>query len=119
MVEGAHTGVGLGHKFLRHIERTSILLHVIDASDDNVEKNFEIISNELLLYKEELAGRIQILVLNKIDLVDEVDLKQLKNHFYQLGQNVITISGLTGEGIEPLKECVAETLEDRRDNTNK
>jgi GTP-binding protein len=114
LVEGAHNGVGLGHKFLRHVERTSMLLHVIDASDDNVEHNFEIISNELLLYKEELAGRIQILILNKQDLVDEADLKVLEKHFQLLGQNVITISGMTGEGIDSLKATVAETLEDRK-----
>ena len=72
LVEGAHNGVGLGHKFLRHIERTSMLLHVIDAADENVVKNFEIIANELRLYKEELADRIQILVLNKSDLVERV-----------------------------------------------
>jgi GTP-binding protein len=111
LVEGAHNGVGLGHKFLRHIERTSMLLHVIDAADENVENNYEIISNELLLYKEELADRIQILVLNKRDLVDKSDLKKLENYFQQLGQNVITISGFTGEGIDSLKEIVVETLE--------
>ena len=103
LVEGAHNGVGLGHKFLRHIERTRMLLHVIDASDENVEANFNIISNELFQYKEELAGRIQILILNKQDLVEEADLRELENHFHQLGQNVITISGFTGEGIDALK----------------
>ena len=118
LVEGAHTGVGLGHKFLRHIERTSILLHVIDAADENVENNYEIISKELLLYKEELADRIQILILNKRDLIDEQDLKKLENHFQQLGQNVITVSGLTGEGIDTLREVVAETLEQRKSDTD-
>ncbi len=113
LVEGAHNGVGLGHKFLRHIERTSMLLHVIDASEENVKNNYEIISNELLLYKEELADRIQILILNKKDLVDESELKELENYFQQLGQNVITISGVTGEGVDSLKELVMETLEMR------
>lgn len=111
LVEGAHDGIGLGHKFLRHIERTSMLLHVIDAADENVSKNFEIISDELLQYKEELADRVQILVLNKQDLMDEADLKELKNYFQQLGQNVITVSGVTEEGIDTLKKTVVETLE--------
>jgi len=111
LVEGAHNGVGLGHKFLRHIERTSMLLHVIDAADENVKNNYEIISNELLLYKEELADRIQILVLNKKDLVDQSDLKEMETHFQQFGQNVITISGVTGQGVDSLKELVLETLE--------
>lgn len=114
LVEGAHNGIGLGHKFLRHIERTSMLLHVIDAADENIEENFQIISNELHLYKEELADRIQILVLNKLDLVDKPDLKTMVDHFQQLGQKVITVSGMTGEGIDDLKEMVAETLEKRK-----
>jgi GTPase len=114
LVEGAHNGVGLGHKFLRHIERTSILLHVIDVADQDVLENYEIIANELRLYKEELASRIQILVLNKCDLVGEADLKELENHFQESGQNVITVSGLTGERIDILKEIVAETLEQRK-----
>jgi 50S ribosomal subunit-associated GTPase HflX len=54
------------------------------------------------------------LILNKRDLVDEDDLKKLENHFQQLGQNVIIVSGITGEGIDSLKANVAETLEDRR-----
>jgi GTP-binding protein len=111
LVEGAHNGIGLGHKFLRHIERTSILLHVIDAADENVEKNYEIISNELHLYKEELADRIQILVLNKQDLLGRSECRKLEKYFHQLGQNVITVSGVTGEGIDSLKEIVVATLE--------
>ncbi|MGB3212545.1 MAG: GTPase ObgE [Desulforhopalus sp.] len=114
LVEGAHNGVGLGHKFLRHIERTSMLLHVIDAAHEDIKDNYEIISNELHLYKEELADRIQILVLNKKDLVDGSDLQELENYFQQLGQDVITVSGFTEEGIDSLKEKVAETLEQRR-----
>jgi len=115
LVEGAHTGVGLGHKFLRHIERTSILLHVIDASDDNAEQNHQTISKELSLYQEQLADRIQIMILNKKDLVDKSTLKKLENCFQQLGQNVITVSSLTGDGIEALKDLIAETLERKED----
>lgn len=111
LIEGAHTGIGLGHKFLRHIERTSMLLHVIDAADEDVEKNFRVIANELLLYKEELADRMQILVLNKRDLVEATVLEKLVEFFQQMGQKVISISGLTGEGIDDLKELVVETLD--------
>ncbi len=64
-------------------------------------RNYEIISNELLLYKEELADRIQILVLNKRDIGQRPpDLRKLEKNFQQLGQNVITVSGITGEGID-------------------
>ncbi len=111
LVEGAHNGVGLGHKFLRHIERTSMLLHVIDAADENIKENFAIIANELLLYREDLADRIQILVLNKRDLIEEAELEELAHFYQQMGQKVITVSGMTGEGIDALKELVVETLE--------
>jgi GTP-binding protein len=116
LVEGAHTGVGLGHKFLRHIERTSILLHIIDAADEDVLNNYEIIANELRLYKEELANRIQILVLNKSDIVSEAQIRELEKKFQHAGQNVMTVSGMTGEGIDRLKEVVAETLEQRKNS---
>ncbi|TKB27591.1 GTPase ObgE [Desulfopila sp. IMCC35006] len=111
LVEGAHNGIGLGHKFLRHVERTSMLLHVIDAADENVEENFRIIANELLLYKEELVDRMQLLVLNKRDLVEESELRKLTTMFQQMGQHVVSVSGMTGEGIDGLKELVLETLE--------
>lgn len=116
LVEGAHTGVGLGHKFLRHIERTSMLLHVIDAADENVEENFTIIANELLLYKEELADRVQILVLNKRDLMEDSEYEELADFFRQKGQKVISVSGMTGEGIDELKELLVETLEQGEKN---
>ena len=114
LVEGAHSGVGLGHKFLRHIERTSILLHIMDAADENVRNNYHIIAEELALYREELAGRTQILVLNKIDLVDAPELHELEMYFQQLNQSVISISNHTGEGIDRLKEKIVETLEQRK-----
>ena len=116
LIEGAHNGIGLGHKFLRHIERTSMLLHVIDAADEDVEKNFGVIANELLLYKEELADRTQILVVNKRDLVENSELEKLTEYFQQMGLKVISISAMTGEGIEDLKELVVETLEQGEKN---
>lgn len=110
LVEGAHQGVGLGHKFLRHIERTRILLHVIDCSNDNMEENFKIIENELELYKEELTERSKVLVLNKIDLVDTEMVQEFIDSFSSLSSQVIAVSGETGENIEELKEVLAEIL---------
>ncbi|MBU1568213.1 MAG: GTPase ObgE [Proteobacteria bacterium] len=111
LVAGAHEGIGLGHKFLRHIERTSVILHVLDAADENVKENYKIISNELALYKEELAHRTQILVLNKKDLLDESDIETLIIYFRLYCQNVMSISGEMGDGIDYLKETIALTLE--------
>jgi len=111
LVEGAHKGVGLGHKFLRHIERTRILLHIIDMADENSSANYNIIANELLHYKEELAARTQVLVLNKSDLVDEIEKIKLEKYFSQFNQNVISISGETGHGIDTLVERIMEILD--------
>jgi GTP-binding protein len=114
LIEGAHEGLGLGHKFLRHIERTSIILHLIDISDDNYRENYAIIENELLSYKEELADRTRFIVLNKIDLVDPDMVKEIQREFADDGLKTLGISAETGQGIEELKEVVMEVLEDSR-----
>jgi len=75
LIEGAHQGAGLGHKFLKHIERTKIILHIIDASGsiENTINEHKTIESELLNYNEELLKRRQILLLNKTDLIDDPD----------------------------------------------
>ena len=112
LVEGAHKGVGLGHKFLRHIERTRILLHVVDMADEKNEKNYDIIARELEHYKKELTTRTQVLILNKSDLVDESERAKTEKYFSKFNPNVITISGETGQGIDILKESILEILDE-------
>ena len=68
LIEGAHSGVGLGHQFLRHVERTRVLVHLLDASDEDPIAAYETIRNELKLYDESLAAKPEIVVLNKADL---------------------------------------------------
>lgn len=111
LIEGAHEGVGLGHKFLRHIERTSILLHVVDCSDDSYMQNYHTINNELLSYKEELGGRKQFVVLNKTDLVDSDMVQEMQREFTAFGCTVFAISCVEESGLEVLRQAVAETLE--------
>ncbi len=111
LVAGAHEGIGLGHKFLRHIERTSVLLHVVDAADEKVKENYDVISRELALYKEDLAHRTQILVLNKNDLLDDADMEALIAYFHNYCEVVMSVSGETGDGIDSLMETIALTLE--------
>ena len=111
LVEGAHKGVGLGHKFLKHIERTSVLIHVLDASDENVFDNYAIISNELALYKKELADRTHIVLLNKIDLIEDETLEELKTHFTEPDTALLCVSAETGQGLEQLKEAIMELLD--------
>jgi GTP-binding protein len=85
----------------------------MDAADEQVRENYDIIAEELSLYREELADRTQILVLNKIDLVSDTELRELEIYFQQFNQNVMSISNHTGDGIDLLKEKIAETLEKR------
>lgn len=118
LVEGAHTGYGLGHTFLRHVERTRILLHVIDSSDDNFKKNFYIIEKELQAYKEELVERTRFLVLNKADLVEPAIMQRMQKWFAGKGYAAIPLSGLTGEGIDDLKRFLEDNLQEEEDVTN-
>ncbi len=111
LVEGAHQGVGLGHKFLRHIERTRIILHIVDMADELCRENFVTIEKELNFYKEELANRTRVIVLNKCDLVDEQRIKEIRDYFTKKNQNVIVLSCVSGQGIDNLVEKLEEILE--------
>lgn len=111
LVEGAHTGTGLGHKFLKHIERTSVLIHVLDAEVEDVLENYATISNELSLYKKELADRTQIVLLNKIDIVEDETLDELKKYFTDNNITILCVSAETGDGLDELKEAIFELIE--------
>jgi len=116
LVEDAHKGVGLGHKFLRHVERTRILLHVVDMADEKRYTNHDILVQELEHYRSELATRTQVVVLNKSDLVDAKEKEKIEKHFSQFNQNAITISGETGSGIDTLIERIMEILDEADEN---
>ncbi len=114
LIEGAHKGVGLGHRFLKHVERTSILLHVIDAAtgNDQALEDFRVLERELAAYKSELLGRRHVIILNKIDLIDQDRLLELRNLFKAEGLEVFAISAQTGEGIGGLKKRLAVIFDD-------
>ncbi|MBU0674554.1 MAG: GTPase ObgE [Proteobacteria bacterium] len=117
LIEGAHDGAGLGHQFLRHVERTRILVHVIDVSGppDNVLNDFHVLNEELRQYREELVDRRQLVLLNKTDLLaEETDLSPLCEEFSREGREVLSISALTGTGLDPLRKRLMEILEDDR-----
>ncbi|PIE59536.1 MAG: GTPase ObgE [Desulfobulbus propionicus] len=116
LIEGAHQGVGLGHQFLRHIERTSILVHVLDASTDARDpiSSYKTIMEELGAYDQKLPGRQQIVVLNKSDLVSARDMSRMKQSFAECSLDVIPLSALTGEGLKELKDRLGELLENFR-----
>ena len=104
LIEGAHLGVGLGHDFLRHIERTKVLLHVLDMSGlegrDPVE-DFDKINAELALYSEKLARRQQLVVANKMDLAESIEnYERVAEYVKSKGCEIIKASAATGEGLD-------------------
>ena len=112
LIEGAHEGVGLGFTFLRHIERTRILLHIIDASSEQPMEDYRVVEDELKAYKEELLERTTLVILNKIDIAEPEELETLKKQLIQKGFQVASISGLTGQGIDELKVTIGDILDE-------
>ena len=114
IIEGASNGTGLGLQFLRHIERTRLLLHVIDVSGfegRNPVEDFNIINNELKSYSEKLSTRKQIIVASKADLIqDEEQYNELVELAKQKDMKIFKISSVTGEGVKELLDYVSETL---------
>ena len=118
LIEGASEGLGLGHEFLRHIERTRVLVHIVDAASvegrdpvDDIEK----INAELRAYNPEIAARPQVIAANKIDAIyvedgQENPIDRLKRTFEPQGIEVFAISAVTGEGIKPLLYKIRELL---------
>lgn len=116
LIEGAHQGVGLGTRFLRHIERTRILIHLIDVSEvdmDDPLKNFRAINRELSLYNEKLSQKPQIVVLNKVDIPhSDEKAKQFELAFPE--KAILRISALTGKGTDRLLSKIVNLM-DRND----
>jgi len=113
LVEGAHDGVGLGHTFLRHIERTQVLVHVLDgAGEEKTPLNdLRVLERELAAFKEELLGRRQIILLNKIDLLSAERLAEVTKMFAGHDIEIFPLSAESGENVEQLKNTLAEYLD--------
>ncbi|MDC7124367.1 MAG: GTPase ObgE [Spirochaetales bacterium] len=109
IIEGASQGAGLGIKFLKHIARTSVLIFMIDLSDDEFLKSFKMLEQELREFSEELANKKRIIVGTKLDLENTKDnLKTLKNEYPS--ETVIGISVFTREGVDEFKKKVSELI---------
>ena len=109
IIEGAHEGRGLGHRFLRHIERNSMLLFVIPVDCDNIKAEYEILLNELELYNPELLHKPRLLVITKCDMADDELLKLMKKELPKKIPHVF-ISSFKKTGIEKMKEMIWNTL---------
>jgi len=123
LIEGAHTGSGLGHRFLSHLERTKVLVHLVDVSSvsgrDPVE-DFEVIMKELTLFPgrdasgEQLKDKPMLVAANKIDALDDPErLERLRAHLETRNMRLLPVSAATGEGVPALLEAVWRELERR------
>lgn len=107
LIEGASEGIGLGHEFLKHVERCRFLLHLVDLTSEDPMDNYFKINEELKKYSESLYNEYQIVVLNKVDAVDE----EIKNHYHEefkkLGKDVFVISAATHQNLDTLVNFVS------------
>lgn len=112
LIEGASEGAGIGDRFLGHVERCGVLIHLIDGTQDDVKQAYKTIRSELAAYDERLAEKPEIVVLNKIDAIEPDDLKEkLKILKKASKQDVLLVSGVTGKGTDMVLYGVIETLD--------
>ena len=111
LIEGAHAGAGLGHQFLRHVERTRLLIHLLDGASADPLSDFEKINEELALFNPQLARKPQVVVLNKMDLPQTQELwPRIKQEMKRLGLEAMSISAVTGQGVPNLLQQVVYLL---------
>ena len=115
LIEGAHAGIGLGHEFLRHVERTRVLVHLVDGSVDDPLLVYRQINEELVRHDERLAMKPQVLAINKLDLADVSVLQDDIREVFEPaldGEEMHFISAATHDGLEPLLDGVLRMLQD-------
>jgi len=118
LIEGAHLGAGLGVQFLKHIERTSVIVHLVDVSDSSARpdpvEDFKVITEELASFDPALAKRPTILVASKADVANPEKLKKLTTYAKRRKMPLYAISAVTGEGIDALKYAIAKAVAEHR-----
>ena len=104
IIEGAHEGIGLGIKFLKHIERCKSLLHLIDITEEDLKKSYSQVRKELKNYSKDMLKKDELVVLNKTDLLEDKEVKKIKNDFLKKHKvNLITLSTLDKKSISKIK----------------
>jgi len=119
LIEGASEGLGLGHDFLKHIERTKILVHVLDISGSegrNPIEDFELINSELASYNIKLNDKKMLVVLNKTDLGAEDNIKEFREKYSDKVDEIVEISAATTENVDKLMYLIADTLDSIEDD---
>lgn len=112
LIEGASEGVGLGHEFLRHVERCRFLVHIVDLTLENPMENFNKINLELKKHSERLADLYQIIALNKIDAITPEEKEKYFKEFKKISDDVFLISAATQENVEELKNFMAQKVDE-------
>jgi GTP-binding protein len=116
LIEGAHHGRGLGHQFLRHIERTRVLVFLLEASSEDPVRDYETLLRELELYNAQLLQKSRLICLSKADLLTPEQRRSVQSLRID-GQQPLLISALTGEGIQTLLFRIWELLQQARSST--
>jgi len=111
LIEGASEGRGLGHKFLKHIERTGVLLHCISLEDENLIETYDTVKEELKKYSPELANKREVIVLTKADAVSKAVIEDTKNKFIELKKETVTVSIIDDELLADFKKYLSKLLE--------
>jgi GTPase len=111
LIEGAHEGAGLGDRFLGHVERCRVLLHLIDATCEHAGKAYKTVRGELEAYAGDLTDKIEIVALNKIDAVEPDELKKQKDRVKRASKKTpLLISGVTGDGVPEALRALVEVI---------
>jgi GTP-binding protein len=115
LIQGAHEGAGLGDRFLGHVERCRVLLHLVDATGEHAGKAYKTVRAELLAYGGQLAEKVEIVALNKIDAVDPDDLKKQRDRLKRAARKtVLLLSGATGAGVKEALHALADVIGDKQ-----
>lgn len=119
LIAGAHEGKGIGDRFLGHVERCAVLLHLVDGTSETAIEDYHIIINELEMYGGDLANRPRVTALNKCDAIDDVEQAQLHNELEQaVGEKVFQISGVAHQGLTEVLRQIKATIDSRNKAEN-